>query len=194
MLIISKIKRPGGTKVTLDDTEYHFAPSADHDGEHVAEVSNEDHIATFAGIREGYKKLDGEFDPAPHESARPKDRQRAARQDEEFDPGEIDRLEAINTQLRSERDTLAAENERLNTELANLRNRFENASGAGGTQAAEAGGNGGGAVPPANALDLNNDNKVSKADAAKLYEEKFGSVPPKSWKTERILAEINAAA
>lgn len=53
MKIECKLHREGGTKVQLNGTEYHFEPKAD--GSHVADVSDEEHIAQFLAIPEGYK-------------------------------------------------------------------------------------------------------------------------------------------
>jgi hypothetical protein len=47
------LKRPGGTKVDLGGTEYHFAPQAD--GAHVAVVKENAHIQRFLSIPEGYR-------------------------------------------------------------------------------------------------------------------------------------------
>lgn len=52
MLIESKIKRQDGTRVTMDDVVYHFAPDAS--GAHVCEVSHKRHIQRFLSIPEGY--------------------------------------------------------------------------------------------------------------------------------------------
>ena len=56
MKIESILKRPGGTKVTMGDSLYHFAPN-DQD-QHVAEVENPDHAKVFLNIPEGYRSLD----------------------------------------------------------------------------------------------------------------------------------------
>jgi hypothetical protein len=56
MLIESKIKRDGGSKIDIGGVVYHFAPNAA--GAHVCEVEDEDAIARFLSIREG-------FAPAP---------------------------------------------------------------------------------------------------------------------------------
>jgi hypothetical protein len=53
MKIECKLKREGGSKIDLDNIEYHFAPGAD--GAHVAEVENDEHIARFLAIPEGYR-------------------------------------------------------------------------------------------------------------------------------------------
>ncbi|GJH00218.1 hypothetical protein [Paraburkholderia terrae] len=45
--------RQGGTHVELRGTNYHFAPQAD--GQHVAEVTDEAHIARFLSIPEAYR-------------------------------------------------------------------------------------------------------------------------------------------
>jgi len=56
MLIELKIKRQGGTKVDIDGQNYHFKPANDNpDAPHVAQVTNEEHIARFLAITEGYR-------------------------------------------------------------------------------------------------------------------------------------------
>lgn len=60
MLIELKIKRAGGTKVSMGEQDYHFKPaSAEEGAPHVAEVTNEEHIARFLGITEGYRIAPG---------------------------------------------------------------------------------------------------------------------------------------
>ncbi len=56
MKIESIIKRPGGTKVTMGKTLYHFKP--DEKDQHVAEVEDQGHIAVFLGITDGYRSLE----------------------------------------------------------------------------------------------------------------------------------------
>ena len=56
MKIESILKRPGGTKVTMGDSLYHFAPN--EQDQHVAEVENTDHAKVFLNIPEGYRSLD----------------------------------------------------------------------------------------------------------------------------------------
>lgn len=60
VLIESKIKRPGGTIVDFNEPtapggliRYHFRD--DGFGNHVAAVENEDHIARFLEVRDGFK-------------------------------------------------------------------------------------------------------------------------------------------
>jgi hypothetical protein len=60
MKIESLLRRPGGTKVTLDGVDYHFKPGPD--GREYADVTNNDHIGIFASIREGYRIAGGEAD------------------------------------------------------------------------------------------------------------------------------------
>lgn len=61
MLIESKIIRPGGSHVSIDKTEYHFAP--DKDGKHVCEVADKRHIQRFLSIPEGFKIAGADDDP-----------------------------------------------------------------------------------------------------------------------------------
>ena len=56
MKIESILKRQGGTKVTMGDSLYHFAPN--EQDQHVAEVENPDHAKVFLNIPEGYRSLD----------------------------------------------------------------------------------------------------------------------------------------
>lgn len=56
MKIRCKLERNGGTSVILDDTEYQFLPT---DEGHVAQVTNEAHIARFLDISEGYEAVEG---------------------------------------------------------------------------------------------------------------------------------------
>lgn len=58
MDIECKIHRNGGTKTTIETTEYHFAPLPD--GAHVAAVDNEAHADRFLSISEAYKLYRGE--------------------------------------------------------------------------------------------------------------------------------------
>lgn len=63
MKIESIIQRPGGSFIPMGDVTYHFAPT-DKDGRHTAEVEDDDHIARFLSIREGYR-LAKEKDATP---------------------------------------------------------------------------------------------------------------------------------
>lgn len=58
MKIESIIQRAEGTEVVLDRTRYVFRPLDKNDkwSPHVAEVTNEDHIAILLGISEGYRE------------------------------------------------------------------------------------------------------------------------------------------
>lgn len=53
MKIECKLHREGGTYAEVGGVEYHFEPQPD--GSHVADVTDEDHIARFLAIPEGYK-------------------------------------------------------------------------------------------------------------------------------------------
>lgn len=57
MKIECTIKRAGGTKDTIDGTEYHFAPLVD--GCHVADVLHKGHAGRFLSIAEAYQLYDG---------------------------------------------------------------------------------------------------------------------------------------
>ncbi|MBX9596231.1 MAG: hypothetical protein K2X46_17835 [Roseomonas sp.] len=49
--------RDGGTHAEVGGVRYHFRPSPEHGGAHVAEVDDSDHAARFLSIREGYRAL-----------------------------------------------------------------------------------------------------------------------------------------
>ena len=55
MLIKCKLKREGGSKIKIGGEEYHFAP--DDNGDHVAEVTNEEHANRFLEISEAYEAV-----------------------------------------------------------------------------------------------------------------------------------------
>lgn len=59
MKIESLIRRPNGTKVELDNIQYHFKPQ-NEDPRHVAEVQKQEHIRSFLSIPEGYQPFEGE--------------------------------------------------------------------------------------------------------------------------------------
>lgn len=56
MRIECTIVREGGSFVDIDGVDYHFKPlTGERNSPHVAEVEDEDHIARFLAIREGYR-------------------------------------------------------------------------------------------------------------------------------------------
>jgi hypothetical protein len=68
--IVCKLKRPGGSKVTLNDRKYHFKPAADFKGEpeeaiHTAEVTEPQDIHRFLKIKEAYCLLDPDEELPP---------------------------------------------------------------------------------------------------------------------------------
>lgn len=64
MKIESIIRRRSGTTVTFDGATYTFKP--DDRGRHVAEVTNERHVARFLMVPEGFRWIkDGEDDEMP---------------------------------------------------------------------------------------------------------------------------------
>lgn len=67
MLIQCKLKRAGGTVIELGDTSYHFKPN--DKGDHVAEVTDDDHADTLLAITEGYAAYEQE--PATGEQTAP---------------------------------------------------------------------------------------------------------------------------
>lgn len=67
MKIESLLRRKGGTKVTLDDVEYHFKPGPD--GREFADVTNPDHVGIFASIREGYRVAGEKAEKEPEPEA-----------------------------------------------------------------------------------------------------------------------------
>jgi hypothetical protein len=66
MKIECKLKRPGGTHVTLGGAKYHFAPQAD--GAHVADVADEAHQDRLLGIAEAYRIYRAKSEPAKTET------------------------------------------------------------------------------------------------------------------------------
>lgn len=69
MLIVCKIKREGGTNVEFGKKKYHFKPK-EADGEHIAEVTDPDHIATLLAIKEAYVPL-ANVDDEPEDDTPP---------------------------------------------------------------------------------------------------------------------------
>lgn len=71
MLIECKIKRKGGSRITmLDGTTYHFAPAdGDNRNAHVALVTNPDHIQRLLSITEGYRLAAAAPQPDPQAPA-----------------------------------------------------------------------------------------------------------------------------
>jgi hypothetical protein len=63
MRIESIIRRNGGTRITLEKSNYHFKPTAD-DARHIADVSNSGHAQHFLSIKEGYRIADGKVPAA----------------------------------------------------------------------------------------------------------------------------------
>lgn len=57
--------RDGGTRAEVGGVHYHFRPSPEHGGAHVAEVDDPDHAARFLSITEGYRALPGAETPQP---------------------------------------------------------------------------------------------------------------------------------
>ena len=60
MKIECKLKREGGSLVTLGNEQYHFAP--DQLDRHVAEVTDEDHVARFLEIPQ-YREIQDDGEP-----------------------------------------------------------------------------------------------------------------------------------
>jgi hypothetical protein len=56
MKIESIAHRQGGTKLTIGNTEYHFAER--EDGRHVCEVTDEAHADRLLSIKEGFRLID----------------------------------------------------------------------------------------------------------------------------------------
>lgn len=56
MLIVCKIKREGGSNVEIGKKKYHFKPQ-EAGGEHIAEVTDDEHIARLLAIKEAYVPL-----------------------------------------------------------------------------------------------------------------------------------------
>jgi F0F1-type ATP synthase epsilon subunit len=66
MLIKCKQIREGGTSILMDDTNYAFIPNGN--GDHVAEVTDKDHIKAFLAIKEGFAKAKPSTDEADAEA------------------------------------------------------------------------------------------------------------------------------
>lgn len=63
MKVMCKLKRSGGTQVSIGAETYHFKP--DDDGRHVAEVKNPKHLSRLLSIEEAYCLPGDEDIPAP---------------------------------------------------------------------------------------------------------------------------------
>jgi hypothetical protein len=63
MDIECRLRRPGGSKIEIGNTEYHFKPLSD--GAHVAAVADEQHQDRLLGIPEAYKLYRGKATGAP---------------------------------------------------------------------------------------------------------------------------------
>ncbi|WP_104019125.1 hypothetical protein [Roseovarius nitratireducens] len=100
MLIVSKIQRTGGSRVTVGGSDYHFEPRGPK-GEHVAEVENEAHIKRLLSVPEGFEPYDpGEAKdimPDPDPEPTPEERLESAIEpdgnDEGVDDGDDDTAE-----------------------------------------------------------------------------------------------------
>lgn len=64
MLIESKLRRPGGSLVTLGETNYRFKPLTDDpDAPHVCEVADPDHIEILLNIPHGFRDTSAKAAP-----------------------------------------------------------------------------------------------------------------------------------
>lgn len=63
MLIESKLRREGGSRIQIGNETYHFAP--DGEGRHVCEVTNKAHIQRFLSITEGFRLVGAEDEEQP---------------------------------------------------------------------------------------------------------------------------------
>ena len=59
MIIESIIKRPTGTQVTIDDTEYDFQPT-EVGGAHICKVADAEHIKKFLAVEEAYVEYENQ--------------------------------------------------------------------------------------------------------------------------------------
>lgn len=84
MLIRSKILREGGTKVTLDATEYHFKPRPGTSA-HVCDVLDKHHVNRFLAISEGYELFDTELTTSPAKATKTEAPRAAAIADDDDD-------------------------------------------------------------------------------------------------------------
>lgn len=72
MLIVSKIERQGGSRITIGNTAYMFEPTG-KSGKHMCEIKDEAHIKRLLSITEGFEPFDpeeaAEFLPDPDDFA-----------------------------------------------------------------------------------------------------------------------------
>lgn len=89
MKVQCKLIREGGTKVDIDNIEYHFKPNAK--SEHVAEVTNKEHLARFLSISEGYTLPDDDEPAKPAAKKEPqKPLEHVNLQGSDWEPKEVD--------------------------------------------------------------------------------------------------------
>lgn len=67
--IESVLRRPGGTRVDLFGTEYHFVPQVD--GREIADITDPVHVSRFLAIPEGYRLAEDETGTAEPVTAVP---------------------------------------------------------------------------------------------------------------------------
>lgn len=91
MLIVSKIRRTGGTRVTIDGKDYEFKPTDQSGEKHVCDVEDEAAIQRLLSVPEGFEAMHpGEavdFTPTPKPT--PEDRLEA-----DIDPNAEEPVEA----------------------------------------------------------------------------------------------------
>jgi hypothetical protein len=73
MLIESKLKRKDGSKIDIGGVEYHF--KADATGAHVCDVTDEDHLARFLAIPEGFRLVGAVEAPKAAETSEDDDKE-----------------------------------------------------------------------------------------------------------------------
>lgn len=178
MKIECKLRRDGGTKVELGDIEYHFEEQAD--GAHVADVTNEEHLARFLAIPEAYKIHGLAEKPAAKNAAPAKDKQAdqvllgSSVHPESFE---------INGKTYSLGDIVAAAHTKSGLSVEDFNGLSEDMRADlidDELDALKADTSGGGKIDPAEEL------AKLKAD----YKAKFGKAPHHSMKVETIKAKL----
>ena len=107
MLIRTHHIRPGGSVHEIDGIEYHFKPQDEAGkGPHVAEVSDDEHIARFLSLKDGFiedrvaqRNADRKAGPQIRDRSKP-DSHLISEEAGDPDPRNADTNEALRTQYR----------------------------------------------------------------------------------------------
>lgn len=106
MKIQCTLIRNGGTKVELDDAEYHFKD--DGSGRHIADVTNREHIKRLLAIPEAYQLTDEEIGESEHVKGVKEDAPARDDNDAENDDHEEDDKDDEQSSYEAERAELVA--------------------------------------------------------------------------------------